>query len=151
MTQPSKSLPPDELRREVQAIDWWHQIDLGHGIVTTGRGGDTHARLERLHLPADLSGRTVIDIGAWDGLSVLRPSAAGANESSPLAKPLSWLGVARHVLESKVESVHADLMELTPEAVREPFNVVLVVGVLYHLPDAAAGCAGFTSSCPRAA
>jgi tRNA (mo5U34)-methyltransferase len=47
---------------------WWHSIDLGDGIVTPGRKGAEllAEELATMRLP-DLSGKTVLDIGAWDG------------------------------------------------------------------------------------
>ena len=54
---------PEELQRQVNEIDWYHMIDLGHGVRTTGIGvQSTGAEI----LP-DVNGRTVLDIGAWDG------------------------------------------------------------------------------------
>lgn len=47
---------------------WWHSIDLGQGVVT--KGAKTHAaisqELQSLRIP-DLRGKTVLDIGAYDG------------------------------------------------------------------------------------
>ena len=55
-----------DLQSRVDALRWFHTIDLGDGVVT--RGTDESAgRLARLQLPEDLSGKTVLDIGAWDG------------------------------------------------------------------------------------
>lgn len=47
---------------------WWHSIDLGQGVVTPGTKppGTMRAEIEALRLP-DLAGKTVLDIGAWDG------------------------------------------------------------------------------------
>src|SRR5579859_2611907 len=53
----------DELRRRVDSIVWYHSIDLGDGIVTDGF---SKTFLEGPQLP-DFAGRTVLDIGAWDG------------------------------------------------------------------------------------
>lgn len=47
---------------------WWHSIDLGNGVVTPGRKGAAQLaeELGNMQLP-DLHGKTVLDIGAWDG------------------------------------------------------------------------------------
>jgi tRNA (mo5U34)-methyltransferase len=47
---------------------WWHSIDLGNGVVTPGRKGAEQlaGELATMQLP-DLHGKTVLDIGAWDG------------------------------------------------------------------------------------
>lgn len=54
---------PVELQAQVDEIEWYHTIDLGHGVVTKGKGvQDTQGEI----LP-DVAGRSVLDIGAWDG------------------------------------------------------------------------------------
>jgi tRNA (mo5U34)-methyltransferase len=55
----------DELRAGAAALNWYHSIDLGHGVVTRG-ASTTEIRLTEAQLP-DFAGRSVIDIGAWDG------------------------------------------------------------------------------------
>ena len=54
---------PAELQAQVDAIDWYHTIDLGNGVVTKGIGVQETAA----EVIPDVSGRTVLDIGAWDG------------------------------------------------------------------------------------
>jgi hypothetical protein len=57
------------LRGRVAGIPYWcHSIDLGCGVVTPGiKTPEYQAKeLESLHLP-DLRGKSVLDIGAWDG------------------------------------------------------------------------------------
>jgi tRNA (mo5U34)-methyltransferase len=58
---------------------WWHSIDLGHDVVT--KGYKTPAilqyELESLRLP-DLKGKTVLDIGAWDGFFSFEAERRGA-------------------------------------------------------------------------
>lgn len=58
---------------------WWHSIDLGEGVVTAGHR--TAEELDRqwlaLGLP-DLTARTVLDVGAWDGYFSFRAEDAGA-------------------------------------------------------------------------
>ena len=56
------------LRKEVCALPWFHRIDLGNGIITPAKDIDGQAKIEFNKIPADLSGKTVLDIGAWDGL-----------------------------------------------------------------------------------
>ena len=40
---------------------------------------DTAAKLKRVQLPADLSGQSVLDIGAWDGFFSFESERRGAN------------------------------------------------------------------------
>jgi tRNA (mo5U34)-methyltransferase len=133
---------PDELRRRVDEVAWFHSIDLGGGIVTPGVG-DSPRALERMGLPADLSGRTVLDVGAWDGFYSFEAERRGARRVVAAdhfawhATAGRWTGragfdLARDALGSQVEDVDIDVAELDPERVGV-FDVVLFLGVLYHL------------------
>jgi tRNA (mo5U34)-methyltransferase len=131
------------LKREVDDIRWYHTLDLGHGVVTPGTD-DPSYRLARIDLPASLAGRSVLDIGAWDGFFSFEAERRGAARVVA-ADYYSWHGVgwgtgngkagfelARRALRSRVEDVDIDVMELSPERIGT-FDVVLFLGVLYHL------------------
>jgi len=130
-----------ELRSAVAAHRWYHTIDLGEGVVTPG-ADDTPVRLERLDLPASLAGLTVLDIGAWDGFFSFECERRGASRVVA-TDHYSWHGpgwgtkngfeLARRALGSRVEDIDIDVMDLTPARVGT-FDVVLLLGVLYHLP-----------------
>jgi tRNA (mo5U34)-methyltransferase len=136
----------DDLQARVDGIRWWHSIDLGHGIVTKGVDSAQTQRLARLRLPADLSGRSVLDIGAWDGFFSFEAERRGA--SRVVASDFySWHGtgwgtgqgkagfqLAREALRSRVEDVDVDVLDLSPARLGT-FDVVFFLGVLYHLPN----------------
>ena len=71
-------MAPEELRKQVEAIRWFHRIDLGHGVVTPGLD-DTPAKLARLKLPESFAGKSVLDIGAWDGFFSFEAERRGAS------------------------------------------------------------------------
>jgi tRNA (mo5U34)-methyltransferase len=56
-------LSAEEIRAGVQSLLWFHSIDLGHGIVTPGFA---EPPVPTDKLPA-FAGKSVLDIGAWDG------------------------------------------------------------------------------------
>jgi tRNA (mo5U34)-methyltransferase len=58
---------------------WWHSIDLGHGVVTPGAKTPEvlAAELAALDLPP-LQGKTVLDIGGWDGYFAFEAERRGA-------------------------------------------------------------------------
>ncbi|MCU1369622.1 MAG: hypothetical protein JWO77_816 [Ilumatobacteraceae bacterium] len=60
---------------------WWHSIDLGDGIVTPGTKPleTLQAEIAALQLPEDLTGTTVLDIGAWDGAFSFECERRGAD------------------------------------------------------------------------
>ncbi len=81
------------LRKRVAEIQWFHTIDLGNGVVTSGRD-DTPRKLNRIGLPPDLAGQTVLDVGAWDGFfSRLKRNGAVQNVCWPL---ITSVGADRH-------------------------------------------------------
>jgi tRNA (mo5U34)-methyltransferase len=71
----------DDLRARVaDAGFWWHSIDLGGGVVTPGAKSLDwlEAELARLEL-GDLRGKTVLDIGAYDGFYSFAAERLGAD------------------------------------------------------------------------
>jgi tRNA (mo5U34)-methyltransferase len=129
-----------ELTDQVNRIKWWHQIDLGNGVTTPGLDS-TIERLKYLGLPADLSGKSVLDIGAWDGAFSFEAERRGASRVLAMDEFI-WAGkgwaskegfeFARRALNSKVEDILLDVYDLGPEKVGK-FDLVLFSGVLYHL------------------
>ncbi len=68
------------LQEKVAAVPfWWHSIDLGHGVVTPGHKGPEALRheLDAMALP-DLRGKSVLDIGGWDGFFAFEAERRGA-------------------------------------------------------------------------
>lgn len=68
------------LQEQVDAVPfWWHSIDLGHGVVTPGHKppGVLRAELDALALP-DLRGKSVLDVGGWDGFFAFAAERRGA-------------------------------------------------------------------------
>jgi tRNA (mo5U34)-methyltransferase len=131
----------DELLRSINEIRWFHEIDLRNGIRTPG--WVKLSSLDRMGVPARLDGRTVLDIGAWDGLWSFEAERRGAarvlatdsfvwDEDSPWGK--RGFDLAHGVLRSSVESRVIDVMDLSPDQVGS-WDLVLFLGVLYHLRD----------------
>jgi tRNA (mo5U34)-methyltransferase len=70
----------NELRARVADVGfWWHSIDLGDGVVTPGAKSRAwlEAELARLEL-GDLHGKSVLDIGAYDGFYSFAAERLGA-------------------------------------------------------------------------
>lgn len=131
----------EELRSRVQQLTWYHSIDLGNGIVTPGRGNDKK-RAEWLKLPESFEGKTVLDVGAFDGFFSFEAEKRGAKrvlatDSFAWSESNHWVSkqsfdLAKATLNSKVEEMTIDVLELCPERVGM-FDVVLFLGVLYHM------------------
>jgi tRNA (mo5U34)-methyltransferase len=128
-----------EIRREVPKIDWYHCIPLGHGIVTPGTDRPLD-RLQKMGIPQTLRGKTVLDIGSWDGFFAFEAERRGA-ERVVATDSYAWrdrgkqgFEFARAALGSHVEDRNLDVLELSPESVGV-FDLVLFLGVLYHMKD----------------
>src|SRR5262245_29151835 len=129
-----------QLQSRIASVRWYHTIDLVGGAITPGFD-DTPYRLKRLGLPMSLAGRTVLDVGAWDGFFSFEAERRGAARVVA-TDHFSWSGggwgtkagfqLAREALNSRVEDVDIDVMDLSPERVGT-FDIVLFLGVLYHL------------------
>lgn len=116
---------------------WRHTIEVAPGITTPG--GPTHRVLRRIGLPTDLAGKSVLDIGCSDGFFAFECEKRGAARvvaiddwSSPFVDGPEGLRTAHAILHSKVEVRNMDLQTLDPGELGE-FDVVLCLGVLYHL------------------
>ncbi len=123
---------------QVEAIDWWHTIDLpGYGL-TPGREPNPRSRDAYLNIPEDLTGKIVLDIGAWDGLYSFVAEERGATKVVATdIKDCDGLALAIHARRSNVLQVCCSAYELDEELThwQPPFDVVFFFGVLYHLED----------------
>jgi tRNA (mo5U34)-methyltransferase len=126
----------DELRREIEAITWFHSIKLRPGITTPGHSNESFT-LSLLNLPEDLTGKTVLDIGCWDGFYSFECERRGAKRvvATDVWESAGRAGfdLAREELGSSVEPVEASIYDLPEVLGGERFDLVLFLGVLYHL------------------
>src|SRR5204863_2645983 len=75
---------------------WWHSLDLGNGEITQG-----HKSTERLRQEANLAfahgvtGKSVLDIGAWDGFFSFEAEKRGASRVLATDQ-FVWGGAVNH-------------------------------------------------------
>ena len=125
---------------EMATIEWFHFIELGAGICTPGKTPNL-TRVKRLRMPTQLTGKSVLDVGAWDGFYSFEAEKRGARRVLA-TDHFCWGGsgwgtkdgfnFAHKILGFRVESLEVDVLEITPETVGT-FDVVLFLGVLYHM------------------
>jgi tRNA (mo5U34)-methyltransferase len=132
------SLTREQRIAEMQAIRWFHRIDLGDGLITPGVD-DSPRKLAEIRMPTDLSGKSVFDIGAYDGFFSFAAERRGAarvvamdNWGEPECSSKTGFEFARRALGSRVEDVKGDVQALNPARLGT-FDLVLFMGVLYHL------------------
>jgi tRNA (mo5U34)-methyltransferase len=132
-------LTPEAIERQVRALgDWFHNMDL-RGVQTAPNHflGDYPAVKWRRFadaLPADLHGRAVLDIGCNAGFYSIEMKRRGAERVVAIDSDPDYLKQARFAAE--VSGVDIEFRELSVYDVAtlgERFDLVLFLGVLYHL------------------
>lgn len=133
-----------EIQDRIDAVDWYHEFDFGNGLVAKPKFPEDHpkfwahirSRLDRV----DFAGKTVLDIGCWDGYWAYYAEQRGA--SYVLATDdcdQNWAGdaglrLAKEVLHSSIEiNTRLSVYELI--SLRRKFDIILCLGVYYHLVD----------------
>jgi tRNA (mo5U34)-methyltransferase len=129
----------EELRSAVHRLGpWFHNIDL-NGVRTAPDHflGDYPAQKWRRFagaLPADLTGRTVLDIGCNGGFYAIEMKRRGAERVLGVDWDETYLTQARFA--TKVLGLDIEYRRLSVYDVGElgeRFDIVLFMGVLYHL------------------
>jgi tRNA (mo5U34)-methyltransferase len=115
-------------------IIWYQRYHLSPNVVTPGVH-DIEGMLDTLGVPHDLSGLSVLDIGTANGGAAFISERRGAERvvAVDIYDPHDY-GFAQvaEALGSKAEFHRASVYELS-SVLPEQFDVVLFLGVLYHL------------------
>src|SRR5215813_14892701 len=129
----------EQIRQRVAELgDWFQNIDLC-GVATAPNHflGDYPSikwREFKDAIPANLTGKTVLDIGCNAGYYSLEMKRRGAARVVGIDMDPGYLAQARFAAE--VRGVDIDFRELDVyhvDELGERFDVVLFMGVLYHL------------------
>jgi len=132
-------LSPEEIRRRAQALGpWFHNLDL-NGVRTAPEHflGDYPAVKWKSFadaIPKDLSGKSVLDIGCNGGFYSIEMKKRGATRVLGVDFDEDYLAQARFA--AQVTGLDIEFRKLSVYdvgALGERFDVVLFMGVLYHL------------------
>ena len=130
---------PERIRERVAALGpWFHNMEL-RGVRTAPEhflGDYPMVKWQRFaaHLPADLTGKTVLDIGCNAGFYSMEMKRRGAAQVVGVDFDQDYLTQARFAAE--VEGLDIEFSQLSVydvAALRQRFDVVFFIGVLYHL------------------
>ncbi len=126
----------EEIESKIQSVPhWYHQIEIAPGIITPGIN-DTPACFGLFHFPEDCSGMRVLDLGTRDGYFAFEFERRGAEVLAIDYFPADQTGfaVAADLLGSTVVHQQANIYDISP-ARHGSFDIVLMLGLIYHLPD----------------
>jgi tRNA (mo5U34)-methyltransferase len=148
VARPGASQAEPDWPQRVHSVHYWrHRIELPGGLVTPGSRDRRFFNALQL---GSLRGKSVLDIGAWDGLFSFEAERNGAQSvlatdvwADAPEDPEWWKNIregpagfllARAALRSSVKYKNVSVYDLSPSVVGT-FDVVLFLGVLYHLKD----------------
>ena len=132
-------LSPDAIRARADALGpWFHNMNL-KGVWTAPHhflGDYPGAKFRRFAdaLPADLSGKSVLDIGCNGGFYAIEMKRRGAARVLGIDFDEDYLAQARFaaaVTGQEIEFAKLSVYDLG--ALGEQFDLVIFMGVLYHL------------------
>jgi tRNA (mo5U34)-methyltransferase len=132
-------LGPDETRRRIDALGaWFHNIEI-NGVKTAPDHflGDYPAVKWRRFadaIPQDLAGKSVLDIGCNGGFYSIEMKRRGAERVVAVDHDEHYLAQARFAAQATGQDIEfRQLSVYDVGALGERFDLVLFLGVLYHL------------------
>jgi tRNA (mo5U34)-methyltransferase len=149
----------ETLAAHVAQLQWYHTIDLGHGVVTPGVF-DLRPVVSQFGIPERLDGKTVLDVGPGNGFFAFLMEERGAavttvelpswsaHDASPALKAFydsdegkaaalnihDALGLAARAKGSRVTRTFVNVYDFDP-AVHGRYDIVFCAAVLLHLTD----------------
>ena len=130
-----ENLPPPELRARINRFDWYQRIPLGGDYATPGEDTYTTQKLPMLQMPADLSGKSVLDIGCSEGFFCfeaerrLAARIVGIDRAPHLGEKIALL---KEITGSRIEFEDKTVYDLARLA-GAPFDLVIFLSVFQHL------------------
>jgi tRNA (mo5U34)-methyltransferase len=137
----------NKLQEVVDSHYWWHSIDLGNGIITPGKKTVEIMQLEfgNTFSKINVAGRTILDVGAWNGGFSVEAWRRGATSVTGLDH-FTWnhphyrgretfnliseaTGANLKAIDRDLDDPRLDLNDIGK------FDIVLFLGVFYHLQN----------------
>jgi tRNA (mo5U34)-methyltransferase len=131
MKEPRRGL---DFSQELAEKGWYHSFELPDGTRIEGfnKIDWLRKRYARFPIPEDLTGKRVLDIGAWDGWFSFEAERHGAAVTAIDCVEVANFLAIQKTLASRVSYRIVDFYEL-PEAGLGVFDFVFFLGILYHL------------------
>ena len=141
----------EALQKEIDAIHWYHEYDFGNGLraVSVSQAED-HRRIWRFIESEldkiDFAGKSVLEIGCWDGYWSFYAERRGAkrvlatDDVSQNWASGAGVRLAKKLLNSNIE-LNQNVSIYEASKLNEKFDIILCLGVYYHLVDPFAGFA----------
>lgn len=128
----------DNIHHDIDGLRWWHTIEFPNGQKSDGQQKyDNDNKAARFLMPDDLTGKSVIDFGCWDGYWAIRAKKLGATNVVATDRWNPPLRTAEIALGAyNIPYVYSGNLDEPLEVHQDPvFDVVLFYGILYHLKN----------------
>ena len=158
------------LSTEVDALDWYHTLELAPGVVTPGFH-DMRPVMGQIPLPPSLAGKRCLDVGTFDGYWAFEMERRGADEvvAIDILDPEQWdwpfgsdprtvaaigrrkaggvgFEIAARALGSRVERRELSVYEADADSLGT-FDLIYLGSLLIHLRDPVAALGRLRSLC----
>ena len=143
------SFSDDEVKKMFGSVDWWyHYFKIGNVENTNTKSSLNYQMWVSSIIPENLENKTVLDIGTADGYYSFLCESRGAKKVVAVDwTEFTGFSILHKVLNSKVEFRKLVIDDSTfgfrnlksrigsIDEIKEKFDVVLLFGVLYHIPS----------------
>ncbi len=135
-----------DIQRRIDAITWYHEFDFPGGAKARSKSPQVafHRQLwafiERTLDQVDFAGKTVLDIGCWNGYWSFYAERRGAtrvlatDDATQNWAANNGLMLAKELMKSNIQT-DIDVSVYNLDKLSEKFDVILCLGVYYHLVD----------------
>jgi tRNA (mo5U34)-methyltransferase len=138
----------EEWQSEIDSIQWYHDFDFGNGLRAESATEKQYVDglrqiwgfIETQLGKFDFANKSVLEVGAWDGFWSFYAERHGArsvlatDDTSQNWASGKGLHLARKLLRSKIE-IRQDVPIYNLESLNRKFDIILCLGVFYHLRD----------------
>jgi tRNA (mo5U34)-methyltransferase len=145
----------------IDAVHWYHEFDFPGGLKARSHAAEIAghrtiwAFIERQLDAIDFTGKSVLDIGCWDGKWSFYAERRGAarvlasdDTTQHWGRGGEGLLLAKELFGSAIET-RLDVSIYALDRLRETFDVILCLGVYYHLIDPFHGFAQIRHLCHK--
>ena len=136
----------DDIQQRIDAISWYHEFDFPGGGKARSKSPQVafHRQLwtfiERTLDQVDFTGKTVLDIGCWDGYWSFYAERRGAarvlatDDATQNWAASKGLMLAKYLFKSSIQT-DLDVSVYGLDKLSDTFDIILCLGVYYHLVD----------------
>ncbi len=124
------------IKYQVEAEPYWfHKMEVMPGLFSAGTSDPLVEKLPYYGLPADLTGKRVLDIGCAEGFFSFEAERRGAREVigiDSFPDSIRRFNIVKTARQSRAMAYLMNVYDLEPKRLGT-FDVVLFYGVFYHL------------------